>query len=480
MDEINLDFLETPSKQCHQAGHSDSPFVSSRINLRFGKKTHSSKSFDLAQTIAKVDELLQKIDRLNNENNELQQQLKDFQVTAEQVQLLYKKEKQDHSLVKHNLEKLQIEYNKIDEDLTNKSMVNDQIKARLSEYEGRPINFNNLVVKYVKIMNKLEGEDILKYSKDKFLVERLREYCAIMNLKIPPANSPKKLKTRANKTKKRETFVQCDILEEEPSLSTPDCLTCTNTPKLKDQSTQYSTMKRDQASQYISTMITRQTNTEKMIQKHVQTMFPETPAIDDILNVYSTWSNIRSVSPLLESPSRECSKSLKGLLKKLSTTGTCTMLCNIRRKIDYLPPNNSSNIKQEVFTPSASPTPPSNPITTNRARETSLSNNVTSNISHSSILNLLNTTSSSNSALGQLSSNAFNELWQIFGKMLLSLLQTSNAGIANINQANSVLNQQQFLDWLIEIYTSAQHQQNTASVETQTLEQSGIFKLFYS
>ncbi|XP_065369074.1 little elongation complex subunit 1 [Calliphora vicina] len=503
MDDINLDFLKTPPKQSQPVARTPSPFVYNGLDVRFGKKKLGSRKFEMAQSIAKVDELVQEIDKIRSQNNELQLRLKDFQKTAQQVQDLYSKEKREHTIAKQYLEKLQTEYKKIDVDLTNKTMVNDQIKARLAEYEGRPINFNNLVVKYVKIMNKLEGEDILKYSSDKDLVERLREYCAATKLKIPPVNSPRKHKTRGHKVKTQESFVQCNLLEDISSLqketcvsstkkpkmqdqniqcslqnqdwlssTKKECLICTKKPKMHDQNTQCSsTTKRDQASQYISTMITRQTNTEKIIQKHVQTMFPEPqkmPAIDDILNVYSRWSNIRSVSPLLESPSRI----RKDISTKTTSTGTCTMLCNIRRKIDYLPPNSSSNIKQEIVTPSASPTPTSNPILTNRARVSSHSNNVSnSNINpsqfSSSILNIFN--ANTNSALGQLSSNAFNELWQIFGKMLLSLLQSSNAGIAQSNQ-NSGINQQQFLDWLLELYMSSQPQ-NTASTQTQTLEQ---------
>ncbi|XP_037818271.1 little elongation complex subunit 1 [Lucilia sericata] len=506
MEELNLDFLKTPPKQGHSVPRIQTPCNYNALDVRFSKKKPASRKFEMAQTIAKVDELLQEIDKLRSQNNGLQERLKDFQQTAQQVQQLYNKEKHEHAKAKQNLEKLQVEYDKIDEDLTNKTLMNEQMKARLAQYDGRPINFDNLVVKYVRMMKKLEAEDILKYLPDKDLVERLKEYCATMKLKIAPISSPKKGKTRSNKIKTQEMFIQCDLLKSaavclncsnKPKMqdqniqcSTPpaikhdqttqftssakqECLTCNNKPKLKDQNTQCSTTtttatKRDQASQYISTMITRQTNTEKIVQKHVQTMFPEPqkiPAIDDILNVYSRWSNIRSVSPLLESPPSRIKKDNN---KKSINTGTCTMLCNIRRKIDYLPPNQANNIKQEIITPSASPTPNTNPITaSNRSRISSLSSQVASNQYASSILNLFN--ANTNSALGQLSSNAFNELWQIFGKMLLSLLQTSNAGIANTNQ-NSALNQQQFLDWLLDLYVNSQPP-NTSTIETQTLQQ---------
>ncbi|KAI8129012.1 hypothetical protein FF38_12111 [Lucilia cuprina] len=504
MEEINLDFLRTPPKQGHSVPRTQTPCNYNALDVRFSKKKLSSRKFEMAQTIAKVDELLQEIDKLRSQNNGLQERLKDFQQTAQQVQQLYNKEKHEHAKAQKQLEKLQVEYDKIDEDLTNKTLMNEQMKARLAQYDGRPISFDNLAVKYVRIMKKLEAEDVLKYLPDKDLVERLKEYCAAMKLKIAPISSPKKGKTRSNKIKTQEIFIQCDLLKStavclncsnKPKMqdktiqcSTPstikhdqgtqfnstnkqECLTCNNKPKLIHQNTQCSTTtptKRDQASQYISTMITRQTNTEKIVQKHVQTMFPEPqkiPAIDDILNVYSRWSNIRSVSPLLESPPARLKKDNN---KKSINIGTCTMLCNIRRKIDYLPPNQANNIKQEIITPSASPTPNTNPLSSsNRSRISSLSSQVASNQYASSILNLFN--ANTNSALGQLSSNAFNELWQIFGKMLLSLLQTSNAGIANTNQ-NSALNQQQFLDWLLDLYVNSQPP-NTSTTETQTLLQ---------
>lgn len=494
MEDINLDFLKSPPKSSRSAERCPSPYVYNDIDVRFGKKKHGNKKLEMALSIAKADELLREIDRLKNQNNELQSQLKDFQKTAQEIRVLYNKEKQRHETLKESFNNLNKEYEKIDADLINKTMVNDQMKARLAEYEGRPVNFNALVVKYVKLMNKLEGEDVLKYSGDKDLLETLKDYCSNMKLKISSNNSPKKNKTKDCKIKKQEACVQCNLYEESKKLTgifTPSiqahnfskvasAVQCSlheeNVTKkciTKNQTTQCFNLKRDQASQYISTMITRQTNTEKVIQKHVQTMFPEPqtmPAIDDILNTYSKWSHIRSVSPLRESPQRVgTQKKLKGF----KTSGTCTMLCNIRRRIDYLPPN-ITNIKQEIVTPSASPTPNSQRVVTNRQFNTTLPNiavNTNNQNQLHSIFNLLNT-SANTSTLGQFSSNAFNELWQIFGKMLLNLLQTSNAGIAN-SHPNSAINQQQFFDWLMDLYVSSQPQ-TTISAETQTAEQPGI------
>ncbi|TMW44554.1 hypothetical protein DOY81_010370, partial [Sarcophaga bullata] len=380
-------------------------------------------------------------------------------------------------------------------------MENDQMKARLEDYEGRPINFNALVVKYVKLMNKLEGDDVLKYSSDKDLLERLKDYCHNMKLKISSNKSPKIHKVKTRKIKTVEAFVQCNLYEEpmtptktaspptkihnvserKEEISTVASSTQCNlieenvTAKVttKDRTTQCYVSKRDQGSQYISTMITRQTNTEKVIQKHVhvQTMFPEDqtgPPVDDILNTFIKWAHIRSVSPLQESAPHI---STQEQLKSFKTIGTCTMLCNIRRKIDYLPPN-ISKIKQEIITPSASPIPNTQRITMNRQCNTMLPNvnvNTSNQNQHHTILNLLNTAANT-SSLGEFTCNAFNELWQIFGKMLLNLLQSSNAGISN-SHANSTINQQQFLDWLMGLYVSSQPQA-TASAETQTVEES--------
>ncbi|TMW40378.1 hypothetical protein DOY81_014542 [Sarcophaga bullata] len=354
-------------------------------------------------------------------------------------------------------------------------MENDQMKARLEDYEGRPINFNALVVKYVKLMNKLEGDDVLKYSSDKDLLERLKDYCYNMKLKISSNNSPKKHKVKTRKIKTVEAFVQCNLYEEtmtptktaspptkihnvserKENFSTVASSTQCNlieenvTAKVttKDRTTQCYFSKRDQGSQYISTMITRQTNTEKVIQKHVhvQTMFPEDqtgPPVDDILNTFIKWSHIRSVSPLQESPPRI---STQEQLKSFKTI--------------------------EIITPSASPIPNTQRITM-RQCNTMLPNvnvNTSNQNQHHAILNLLNTAANT-SSLGEFTCNAFNELWQIFGKMLLNLLQSSNAGISN-SHANSTINQQQFLDWLMGLYVSSQPQA-TASAETQTVEES--------
>ena len=503
---FSLDFLESPSKRfrCTER-YPSSPFVCNGINGGFGKKKRGNKmKLEMAQSITKADELLGVIDRLKNENNELQSQLKDFQRTAQEIQMLYSKEKEEHEAKKKKYIDLETKYENIDDDLINKTMENDQMKARLEEYKGRPINFNDLVVKYVKLMNKLEGDDVLKYSSDKDLLEKLKDYCYNMKLKISSNNSPKKQKVKTRKIKTVEAFVQCNIYEE---TMTPNKTTSLPTEMenfserekqkstvasstqcnllvenvaakaiTKDRTTQCYTSKRDQGSQYISTMITRQTNTEKVIQKHVhvQTMFPEdqtAPPVDDILNTFIKWAHIRSVSPFQESPPHF---STQEQLKSFKTTGTCTMLCNIRRKIDYLPPN-ISKIKQEIITPSASPTPNTQRIM-NRQYNTMLPNVNVDTINqnqHHAIFNLLNTAANT-SSLGEFTCNAFNELWQIFGKMLLNLLQSSNAGISN-SHTNSTINQQQFLDWLMGLYVSSQAQTMT-SAETQTVEESGMLQ----
>lgn len=508
MEDINfLDFLESPSKHSRSAEcYPSTPFICNGIDGGFVKKKRSNKKkLEMAQSITKADELISVIEKLKNENHEFQAQLKDFQRTAQEIQILYSKEKEEHEAIKKKYIDLEAKYEKIDDDLINKTMENDQMKARLEEYKGRPINFNELVVKYVKLMNKLEGDDVLKYSNDKDLLERLKDYCYNMKLKISN-NSPKKHKVKTRKIKTVEAFVQCNLYEEtmtpittaslpteinnlserENEKSTVASSTQCNllaenvTAKVitKDRTTQCYTSKRDQGCQYISTMITRQTNTEKVIQKHVhvQTTLPEdqtAPHVDDILNTFIKWAHIRSVSPLLESPPHICTQEQ---LKSFKTTGTCTMLCNIRRKIDYLPPN-ISNIKQEIITPSASPTPNTQRIM-NRQCNTMLPNanvNTINQNQHHAILNLLSTAANT-SSLGEFTCNAFNELWQIFGKMLLNLLQSSNAGISN-SHTNSTINQQQFIDWLMGLYVSSQAQATT-SAETQTVEESGMLQYF--
>ncbi|XP_013118837.2 little elongation complex subunit 1 [Stomoxys calcitrans] len=443
--DLNLDFLQTTPPKAIIGNHTlRNPAQKQKKRLEWAKK------------IASADELVKEIHKLKCDNLQLHTQLKDFQKTASDIQVLYATEKRKLEETSKSLLELQRKYEKTDSDLTIKSLKCEQLEAWLENQKECPVEYNDLVVKYLKLIHKYSEEDGLKYFYDRKLVDDLKLYCDKFKIRyiVPTSSSPKKptTKSRTPKIQQENAAVQCDIWKDNAPVN--------DSKEKRNQGIQCQVELRSQGTQHISTMTTRSTTTTCFIKfRNVGTNFPETltvPAVEDILNEFTPWQNIKPISPLMDRPQSEEIK------KNFKTIGTCTWLCNIRRPIDFMPravkrvPNTQitscvqtqSAIKQEITTPSPSPTP----NVSSEANNVSANNMPVNSTVPNPIITSLNLTQQSSPAANP----TFHELWHIFGRMVLGLLHTTNGSNAGIS-ANSVmtqetLNQRQFHNWLRELY----------------------------
>ncbi|XP_005179133.1 little elongation complex subunit 1 [Musca domestica] len=471
--DLNLDFLQsTPPKSSNSdEPRTATPVPAVRHEIYFQKETvgesRKKKRQEWAKKISSADRLMKEIQNLKCDNLQLQTQLKDFQTTALDIQRLYATEKEQHEIKTKALEELKKQYEKIETELVVKSLECDQFEACLEDQKERPVDYNDLVMKYLRLVNKLEGEDMIRNFPDRGLAEELKQYCAKFKLRYLPArliNSPQKSSSRirTQKTCYADAAVQCDhVTEAQPTKL-----------ETRNQGVQCCVVLRSQGTQHISTMTTRSTTTSCFISyrnvgtssSDLQTM---PPAVDDILRELVPWQNIKPVSPLIDI--QQLTEEAKPTFK---TIGTCTWLCNIRRPIDFIPRNkikrsttnielseatahntlNRTVIKQEMITPSPSPTPNATSSQNESTANATSNRSPVTNISTNPLLSAIH----SNPLLSHGANPTFHELWHIFGRMVLGLLHTtndSNAGIAASTQDS--VNQQQFHNWLREIYDSS-------------------------
>lgn len=507
--DINLDFLQsTPPKNSTSV---------KRIPTPVHNESRTKRRIEWAKKVANVDQLLKEIQKLKCENQQLQNQLKDFQKSALDIQDLYTTEKRNHVAKAKALEELQRKYDKADTELVVKSLKCDQLQACLSNEKERPLDYNDLVVKYLKLVHKFDSEDGVRGYHDRSIIEDLKQYCAKFKLKI---HIPAGTKSKTQKLSKEDASIQCELLLDTPIITKPErkcqstqCQvelcnqetqhndTTSRSTISKTQSTQCHVELRSQGTQHISTMTTRSTTTSCFIKfRSVGTNFPEIhsqPAVDDILKEFAPWQNITPISPLIDQLNEEVRKSYK-------TIGTCTWLCNIRRPIDFIPRNKMKRlpssrpgscdvsaqgtiIKQEVPTPSPSPTPnaPANQTRTNSNTAAvnssdSTASNTTISSQNIATVNQLIDTLNATSQLSQVSNPSFQDLWHIFGigiGMVLGLLRTtnngnsSNAGVAaNSAMHHDSVNQQQFHNWLRELYDSSVAASSATASQTRSVE----------
>ncbi|XP_075165876.1 uncharacterized protein Ice1 [Haematobia irritans] len=455
--DLNLDFLQsTPPKAT--SVKKETPVVSK-----------SRKRLDLAKRVAKADELLKEIQKLKCDNQQLHSQLKDFQKTALDIQVLYTTEKRNLEEKTKALQELENKYEKADADLTSKLLECEQLESSLADLKECPVKYNDLVVKYLRLFQRTEGEDVVKNVQDRSMVEELKQYCAKLNIKynVPGCNSPKNptlSRTKSQKIRREEVAIQCELLKEQT-------VTRDNVSKIS-QGTQCQVELRTQGTQHISTMTTRGTTTTCFIKfRSIGTNFPEAQtqtAVNDILKEFVPWQNIMPISPLIDLP-----QPAENIRTNVKTIGTCTWLCNIRRPIDFVPrkakryantPISSNTItnqgiKQEIPTPSPSPIPNNETESNNSPASTNVPITNTVPMPNMPRNNPLLTSLNASSQLNQIEMPTFHELWHIFGRMILGLLHTSSSSNAGISASSSItqdiVNQRQFHSWLRELYDSS-------------------------
>ncbi|XP_011177930.1 little elongation complex subunit 1 [Zeugodacus cucurbitae] len=525
--DLNLDFLELspPRNKIIQK-----PVTAATYTPAL--RANSYKAKDLAQRVAQSDVLIRKIELLKSENTDVQQKLRDFQKSANQIQKLYENEKNkcmdlqaQFKAVEIKAIDLQEHCTRLDNEVAEKQMQLEQLEAQLDNSKG-PLTFTELAIKYLKLVQKLNEDDTIKLY-DKTLLDDLSTYCEERGKKVPV------IKVKANKKRKykKDKDIQCTLLDDADKfvskqvhtqstqtsvIQTNQMQTQTIAPSIGDMQTQTSQTEtnstkstqnqavqtrsfevRTQGTQHISTTTTRGTSTSCFIKKHnVGTIFPEPKLIPPEAALVDKFFELWSVSPLSpisdpisEIPFNESELSISTPVAPLPDTsksiGTCTYLCNVQRQIDYMPimepikrsQSNSpspfiyDNVKFEVnATPAPSP-PPAAPLSTRQLHE----NVETARVPTNNISNLQPMLSAL-TELPEIHPDVFSTVWQMAGQMFMGLLYSPTSNHLRAQQfirSGDSHNLQQFQNWVQSLYESRQmpQQQTPSTLQTQCNQQ---------
>lgn len=488
-NDINLDWMqdEKPPKVLSPKKCENLLTESGSSPKKFNKTKAGKKRAELAKRIHDTDSLIMQIQQLRRDKQKLEEDFGNFQKSANNVQELYTETNEKLNITRKSLQELGENYKTLHNEMIDQKLGYDQLLDLQEKEKSRPLGYDELVIKYLKIVQRFEeSQGSLKWQ-DNRTSDDLKRYCSNKNLKIPASCSPNKLRAKL-KMKKLEKSIQCELWQQDPSKG--------HFIESKDQATQCQVELRNQGTQHISTMTTRGTSTSCFIkQRHVGTSFPDPklqPSVEEILSEFGKW-DVTPISPLLDSQ-MDVEK------KSYNTIGTCTWLCNIRKQIDYLSTRSTTrplshqldeSIKQEVSTPMGSPTP------THVRNVHTLQGDLpsTSKAEQNSTNITVQQESFKKSALEYLNTTAFDELWQVFGKMIFSLIQPRNASMpsafsnANLNLINSSslqapsFNQQEFHTWLRELYENTRRNceetnnlgPRKSESSSQTFEEEGNF-----
>lgn len=518
-DDLNLEFLELspPRKKEIQKAVTATTYTHSF-------RANSYKAKDLAQRVAQSDELVNKIELLKRENSDIQQKLRDFQKSANQIHKLYENEKKKCLDLQMQFQNVELKSNdlhehcaRLDNEVAEKKMQLEQLEAQLDNTIG-PLSYTELAIKYLKLMQKLNEDETMK-SYDKPLLDALSNYCEQRGMKVPII----KVKAKNKRKLRKDKDIQCNLLNASDTFvsrqvhaaSTQTSVMQSNhmhtqtvaplvrdiqtqtkqTEKILTNSTQNQAVQtrliefHSQGTQHISTTTTRGTSTSCFIKKHnVGTIFPEPKLIPLEATLVDKFFEVWNVSPL--SPISDPISETRFNEFKLSdppplpdtskSTGTCTYLCNVHRQIDYIPimkpikrsqssspsPFIYDNLKYEVnATPTSTP-PPSASLSTTQLNENAETAGLPTNSNISNISNL-DPMISSLTNLPEMHPEVFSTVWQMAGQMFMGLLYppTSNHLRAQqFNRSGDSHNLQQFHNWIHTLYESRQiSQQQTAS-----------------
>ncbi|XP_053963492.1 little elongation complex subunit 1 [Anastrepha ludens] len=504
-NDLNLDFLELSPPRANAAG------AISTVSKSFSILPNAYKAKQLAQRVAQNDVLVNQIELLKTENSKLQQMLKDFQKSATHIQKLYENEKKkcndfqiQQKAVELKSKELETHFAQLNHDIAEKRMQLEQLQAKLDETKGL-LSYTELAMKYLKLMQKLNEEENLNV-RDKPMFLKLSKYCEDRGCKVPILKVCKQ-----KRIYKKDKDIQCNLLDssnppisqELQTRSTVEFQTQTDFPECRDiqrqtlqidakssasvQSRAVQTTLielRTQGTQHISTTTTRGTSTSCFIKKHnVGTCFPEptivsplNAMIDEVLQEY-TVSPLSPICDLISLPSHNefnvfPSTTVAHTTVSHQSIGTCTYLCNVQRRIDFVPlvtnikrSQSSSpsiftcdSVKHEAYaTPTPSPPPPSMlPPASDNRNSSAVGEAGTSNLSN--MQPMLNAVTH----LPDMQPEVFSTIWQMAGQMFLGLLYPpteNHMRLIQLNRANNALNQQQFHNWITSLYESIQHTQ---------------------
>ncbi|XP_034121394.1 little elongation complex subunit 1 isoform X2 [Drosophila guanche] len=475
--EINIDQLLGPC--AHEGVFLAPPYRHSSIP----QPNAQSRRRRLSERICDNDELIRKLKQLQCHN----QQLTDTQRTAKEVTDMYTKEKQQRIELEKQCQELGDRFSeleiKLDAQVTNCENLEEELKLR-----ALPMDAKDLVEAYMQLAHRV-GDDAGLSRREQNIMRKVREYCKSEKIAVPEPKSPNpnpnpKAKRKGNQTACKTQSTQTPT---KPATIT-SCIgvQVTNRVEMRNQGTQHATAEpkpapqaalktqasqtstttattstscigvqvmnlvatRNQGTQHKNTTTTRSTTTASFIKyRDVGTCFPEPkppPNVRQILDEMLSWHSHDVVKPL--SPIMEPLLMVEEeILPKTSTmdVGTCTMLCNVHREIDFMP-EMPSQLKVSTSRP-----PSRTMLESVKDEGLAGSGSVPAGNNKEFAREILNFLPQNQSCLANLPPQAFDELWQVIGQMVLCLLHRRS----NPTQSPPPsINQMDFTSWLYALY----------------------------
>ncbi|KAH8348928.1 hypothetical protein KR084_012502 [Drosophila pseudotakahashii] len=420
---------------------------------RINQDVRMAKRSRLAERIAQNDELIRQVKQLQVQNK----QLADLQRTAQEVTDLYQKEKQQRiELEKHSKqfsERCDELEKQLDAQVQSCENLQDELQVR-----GLPVEAKDVLSILLQLSQRL-GDDSGLLRRDLNIMKKLKEHCKTMDISLPTPKSPNPRSKRKSQQPgvNQSTQTEVEAVKAKPLL----CSVAVQVEGLIET--------RNQGTQHKNTTTTRGTTTASFIRHHdVGTCFPEPkplPNVRQILDEMLSWREDFVIEPMspLSDPQPEVED-----LPATSSVATCTTLCDIHREIDFM-----SDLTSQIKVSASRP--PSRTMLDSVKEEARSSRELAKE--------LLNFLPQNQSCLANLPPQAFEELWQVFGQMVLGLLQRrSNPSLAtppSVSQAD-------FTSWLYELYEGTQSQteqtsdSRTASKRGKTIKNASVSALIQS
>lgn len=426
--DFNIDQLLGPSAPLQDA--LVAPYK--QVSLPRSNQDVYAKRSRLAERIAQNDELIRQVKQLQAQNK----QLADLQRTAQEVTDLYQKEKQQRIELEKRTKQIgercgQLE-KELDVQVGNCENLQEQLQVR-----GLPVEAKDVLSILMQFSQRL-GDDCGLLRRDQNIMKKLREHCKTIDVSVPTPKSPN---SRSKRKAHQPGVNQSTQTDEAPADPKPAlCSVAVQVEGLIET--------RNQATQHKNTTTTRGTTTASFIKHHdVGTCFPEPkplPNIRQILDEMLSWRDDVVIEPM--SPLSDLQQELQ--LEDVPTNAsvaTCTTLCDIHREIDFV-----TDLPTQIKVSASRP--PSRTMLDSVKEEARSSRELAKE--------LFNFLPQNQSCLTNLPPQAFEELWQVFGQMVLALLQRrSNPSMAtppSVSQAD-------FTRWLYELYEGTENQTEQTS-----------------
>ncbi|XP_002018173.2 little elongation complex subunit 1 [Drosophila persimilis] len=420
--EVNLDQLLGPSAN---EGTFLAPYRHASIS-KINTNTQSKRR-RLSERICDSDELIRKVKQLQSHN----QQLTDTQRTAKEVTDLYTTEKQQRIELEKHCQELegrcsQLEI-KLDAQVTNCENLEEDLKVR-----ALPMAAKDLVEAYMQLAHRV-GDDAGLSRREQNIMKKVRDYCKSAKIVVAELKSP-------NPKAKRKGITQTMKTQSTQTSTKPKTSMCSVGVQITNL-----VETRNQGTQHKKSTTTRGTTTAAFIKyRDVGTCFPEpkpAPNVRQILDEMLSWHRPAVAMPL--SPIMEPPLVVEDIISKKSTVniGTCTMLCNVHREIDFMPVV-PSQIKVSTSRP------PSRTMFES-VKDEALAGGTVPSGNAKEFREILNFLPQNQSCLANLPPQAFDELWHVIGQMVLCLLHRgSNPPLS----PPPSIKQMDFTSWLYALY----------------------------